>query len=225
MAELNLYQKLLLIAKEAGVLQKSKEGYGYKYVPENEIQAKIKSLMVKYKVMLEPSMVEGSLQVVPRTYEKYDKKLKGNVTVADTVVSCEVEYIWTNTEKPSEQIVRHWAYIGQMDDAAQAFGAGVTYGNRYYLLKALQLATTEDDPDAFRKRQKESEEKNEVQELIEAIVTFGTELLSNKKITKEKMTEIIRKYNDNNGNPHSISKISIGKQILAELEKINKGDK
>ena len=43
--KLNLHQKMLKIADAAGILQKTKEGYGYKYVPEEEIQAKVTGAM------------------------------------------------------------------------------------------------------------------------------------------------------------------------------------
>ena len=39
--ELNLHQRLLKIANIAGALQRTKEGYGYRYVPEEDIQALI----------------------------------------------------------------------------------------------------------------------------------------------------------------------------------------
>ena len=35
--KLNIHQKILKIADAAGVLQKTKSGYNYKYVPEEEI--------------------------------------------------------------------------------------------------------------------------------------------------------------------------------------------
>ncbi|MBE5733985.1 MAG: hypothetical protein E7347_02925 [Clostridiales bacterium] len=49
---LNIHQKLLKIADMAGVLQKNKAGFNYKYVTEEEIQAKITAGMQKYGVRL-----------------------------------------------------------------------------------------------------------------------------------------------------------------------------
>ena len=40
--KLNIHQKILKIADAAGVLQKTKAGFNYRYVPEEEIQAKVK---------------------------------------------------------------------------------------------------------------------------------------------------------------------------------------
>ena len=42
--DLNLHAKLLKIANLAGALQRTKAAYGYKYVPEEDIQAKEKEL-------------------------------------------------------------------------------------------------------------------------------------------------------------------------------------
>lgn len=63
--ELNLHQKLLKIADAAGILQKSKSGFNYKYVPEEEIQAKVTACMQKYGVMLYHSIVPGTLHITP----------------------------------------------------------------------------------------------------------------------------------------------------------------
>lgn len=79
--QMNVYEKLLKIADMAGVLQKKKEGYNYKYVAEDEIQAKITAGMKKYHVMLLPSIRPDTLRVSPHQYVKYDKRLKQDVNV------------------------------------------------------------------------------------------------------------------------------------------------
>ena len=181
-SEMNIHEKILRIADMAGVLRKTKQGYGYHYTPEDEIQAKITAGMQKYGVNLMPSLVPGSLEVIPYNYQKAKtKKVKNEKTnkeesvdytvpVSEIIVKAEVEYIWVNVHRPEEKVVCHWAYIGQMDDASQAFGAGATYGNRYYLLKALQLATTEADPDEYRSKQKAAESYEEDKAEKEAAV-------------------------------------------------------
>ena len=58
MAEtLNLYQKLAKIRKPVEVMQRNKSGFGYKYVTDTELLAKISGLMDKYGVSLVPSVV------------------------------------------------------------------------------------------------------------------------------------------------------------------------
>lgn len=205
---LNIHQKILKIADAAGVLQKTKSGHNYKYVPEEEIQAKVTACMQKYGVMLYPSIVPGTLTVEPYSNE--------------VIVKAEVTYTWVDADNPSDTIECRWAYIGQMRDASQAFGAGATYGNRYYLMKALQLATTEADPDNYRSKQKEAgnyDLEKELASAIKEVVDKGTALIG-KGVPKEEVTKIVSKLNNDNPNPSSIKSIEICASIIEEFKKL-----
>ena len=226
---LNIHQKLLKIADMAGVLQKTKDGYNYKYVPEEEIQAKVTAGMQMYNVMLYPSITPGTLNVTPISYEK--KKGQTITKVNEVIVSCEVTYTWVNTDKPDDKIDCGWVYVGQMEDASQAFGSGTTYGNRYYLLKALQLATSEADPDAYRSKQKEAEQyetqKEEGKKLdgeIKKIIEKGKELML-AGFTKDEINEVIGKCNNGSKNPNSIKTLKVCKAVLDEFKKLTEGEK
>lgn len=242
---LNLHQKILKIADAAGVLQKTKDGFNYKYVPEEEIQAKVTAYMQKYNVMLYPSIVPGTLKVEPYTYQKpKTKKVKDErgkdviidytVPVNEVIVHAEVTYTWVNADKPEETMECHWAYVGQMEDASQAFGAGATYGNRYYLMKALQLATTEADPDAYRNKQKqaenyelEKEQKAAAEELakaVKAVVDKGSTLMK-MGFTKEQVMDVVGKLNGGSSNPSSIKNIDVCAAVIAEFETLEKEQK
>lgn len=232
--QMNVYEKLLKIADMAGVLQKNKSGYNYKYVTEDEIQAKITAGMKKYHVMLLPSIRPDTLKVFPHQYVKFDKKLKQDVNVNEVIVSCEVEYTWTNADKPEETIKCGWAYVGQMEDASQALGAGMTYGNRYYLMKALQMATTEDDPDNYRSKQKQAEnfeeeqrvkeEKKALEQAIALVSELGKTLIQN-GTPKEKIVEIVAELNNGNGNPNSIKTMEVAQAVEEKFKELQKGAK
>lgn len=231
---LNLYEKLLKIADMSGILRKNRAGYNYNYTTEDEIQAKVTSGMQKYKVFLYPSLVPNTLTVEPYTYQKTKTKKVKNETVDysvlmnEIIVKAEVIYKWVNAENPDETIECRWAYIGQMEDASQAFGAGATYGNRYFLLKALQLATTEADPDEYRSKQKQAEqyeldklaaeEQRMLSEEKAAVIALGTQIIK-AGMTKENLMNIVAKYNGGNGNPSSIKSIDVCKTISEELQK------
>lgn len=229
--KLNIHQKILKIADAAGVLQKTKSGYNYKYVPEEEIQAKVTACMQKYGVMLYHSIVQGTLRVQPYTYEKYDAKLKANKTVNEFVVTADSVYKWVNAETPGEYIEVPWALVGQMEDASQAFGAAETYCNRYFLMKSLQLATSEADPDEYRSKQKEAEgydqekeQKAAAEELAKAvkeILDKGSELIK-KGFAKEEVMAVVGKYNNGNSNPSSIKSIEICAAVMAEFAELEK---
>ena len=229
--KLNIHQKILKIADAAGVLQKTKSGYNYKYVPEEEIQAKVTACMQKYGVMLYHSIVQGTLRVQPYTYEKYDAKLKANKTVNEFVVTADSVYKWVNAETPGEYIEVPWALVGQIEDASQAFGAAETYCNRYFLMKSLQLATSEADPDEYRSKQKEAEgydqekeQKAAAEELAKAvkeILDKGSELIK-KGFAKEEVMAVVGKYNNGNSNPSSIKSIEICAAVMAEFAELEK---
>lgn len=153
------------------------------------------------------------------------------VPVNEVIVKAEVVYTWVNTDDPNDRFECRWAYIGQMEDAAQAFGAGATYGNRYYLMKALQLATTEADPDAYRSKQKEAEnydlekeQKAAAEELAKAVkevVDKGSELIK-KGFAKEEVMAVVGKHNNGNSNPSSIKSIEICAAVMAEFAELEK---
>ena len=229
--DMNLHQKLLKIANMAGVLQRTKSGFGYKYVPEEDIQAKVTAGLQKYGVMLYTSIVPGTLKVTPYTYVKFDKKLGHDVTCNEVIVNADTTYKWVNVDNPEEVIENSWACVGQMEDAAQAFGAAETYANRYYLMKALQLATTESDPDAYRSKQKKAEnyeedaaakeEADKLQKAIAEVVSAGSGLIKS-GLDKSEMFKIVAKYNNGNSNPSSILSVGICKSILDEFENIKR---
>ena len=232
--EMTLHQKILKIADMAGVLQKSKSGYSYKYVPEEDIQAKVTAGLQKYGIMLYNSIVPGTLKVSPITYEKYDPKLKANKPVNEVIVSAEMTYSWVNAENPTERVDTTWAFVGQMEDAAQAMGAGLTDANRYYLMKQLQLATTESDLDNYRNKQKEAEnyedelaakEKSEaLAKKVKEVVDAGSALIK-AGTDRAEMMGIVAAYNNGNGNPSSIPTIEICEQVLSAFKELKEGKK
>ena len=223
--DLSLHQKILKIADMAGVLQKSASGYSYKYVPEEDIQAKVTAGMQKYGVMLYNSIVPGTMNVIPWRYEKYDPKNKVNKPVNEVIVSADMTYTWINVDNPEERVETTWAFVGQMEDAAQALGAGLTYANRYYLMKQLQLATTESDPDNYRSKQKEADEyelKAEQERLgkkVKEVVDAGVELMKH-GVDKATMMGIVAAYNNGNGNPSGIQSIEICESVLKAFDEL-----
>ena len=75
---------------------------------------------------------------------------------------------WIDNET-GECIEIPWAMVGQQADASQAFGSGLTYANRYFLLKHFQVSTSNDDPDNWRSKQQEAEDEQNAM-VCEAII-------------------------------------------------------
>lgn len=230
---LNLHQKLLKIADAAGILQKTKSGFNYKYVPEEEIQAKVTAGMQKWGVMLYNAVVPGSLRVTPYTYSKLDKKTKQEIPINEFVVQADTTYTWVNVDDPTQTIEVPWVIVGSMEDASQAFGAAETYCNRYFLMKTLQLATSEDDPDSYRSKQKEAEKyedekerkkaEEQLKKAVGEVVALGAELMGS-GVAKETIMKIVGDKNGGNQNPSSIKSLEICSAVKLEFEKLKKSN-
>jgi len=196
--KLNIYQKLAKIRKNVEVLQKNASGYGYKYVSEDMILEKITGLMDKYGLSLIPSIVPGSLNVAPYHYVETKVKKDGEPYEKHTnevLVSADCVWTWVSNENPAERIEVPWMLVGQQADASQAFGSGLSYASRYMLLKFFSVATTEDDPDNWRSRQKEaamSEEREIAKEIVAKIHSHVTSYVAEHADQRDALIEAIK---------------------------------
>lgn len=143
---LNVYQKLALL-KEAtkGFYKDGSTGNdtskSIKYVTGSQVLAKINPVMKELDLIFVLKEVNHrSFEPITITYKSGDK--------LNFIVQASVIYEWVNTENPDDKIVIHTELYGQQDEASKAFGSGLTYTERYTLLKSLGLPTDEEDPDA-----------------------------------------------------------------------------
>lgn len=141
MSELNLWQKIVQVRQVAEGFSKDTKGYGYSYVSGNQVLSKIKDKMNELNLLLLPSTQVGE-------HHTHAYKTAKGKDALDFVVKGEMSYTWINGDKPNERETVTWAYYGQQDEISKAYGSGLTYSERYYLLKSLGLPTDEDDPDA-----------------------------------------------------------------------------
>ena len=114
--QMNIYQKLARIRKQVEVIQKNKSGYGYKYVSEDEILAKISVFMDKYGLSLIPNIKQGSTIVSPYTYKKTKTTGKGDIYEEnnnEVLVSADMMWSWVDNDNPEERIDVEWALVGQ----------------------------------------------------------------------------------------------------------------
>lgn len=105
--QMNIYQKLARIRKQVEVIQKNKSGYGYKYVSEDEILAKISVFMDKYGLSLIPNIKQGSTIVSPYTYKKTKTTGKGDIYEEnnnEVLVSADMMWSWVDNDNPEERI-------------------------------------------------------------------------------------------------------------------------
>ena len=157
---MNIYQRLARIRKQVEVMKRDTKAFGYMYVKEEAILAKVTALMEKYELSLIPSIVPGTLEVEPYTYKKTKTTAKGDIyeeNVNEVLAYADMVWTWVYDRNPEERIEVPWGMVGQQADASQSFGSGLTYASRYFLLKYFNISTSNDDPDKWRSEQRKAE--------------------------------------------------------------------
>lgn len=170
--KLNLIQKLAKIRAISDVVSKDKSGYNYKYADITAILANITGGMKKYGVSLIPSIVPGTASIEQNVVvnSKFDKTGKPyDQKATEMLVRAEMLFTWVNDENPEERIEVPWFVTGSQADPSQAFGSGLTYCTRYFLVNFFEIAQPDTDVDAYRSKQKAaevSEDKAIAEEII-----------------------------------------------------------
>lgn len=211
-----LDQKLMELKKLVSIMKKDSEGHGYNYVSEESILLALNDKMIELGVKLTPRFVPGTLfsQVVNYQNAKGTPK-------TDVLVRSELQFIWKDIESGEIEVV-DWGLLGQQADGSQALGSGLTYANRYFLLKYFNVTTSDDDPDKIRsaiaaeeERKKMSAVQTKVKKLFEqAIKKYQSkeEIYKALGTTRDKFLE-----DYNNAEKQEV--------LLEQLSLILKGDK
>lgn len=220
---LNIYQKLAKIRKQVEVIQRNKKGYGYTYVSEDEILAKISGFMDKYSLSLIPSVIHSSAVVTPYHTKKTKSTNKGEIyeeNVNEVLVSADMVFTWVNNENPNERVDVPWILVGHQSDGSQSFGSGLSYAMRYFLLKFFNIATPDDDPDKWRSKQKAAgaaEDKMIAEEIIASFDTMVKEFLASNQEKTEEVKKFVAKY-VKGGNYFAITESVLASKLLADFK-------
>ncbi len=219
---MNLYEKLARVRQRVEIMQKDASGYNYSFVSGESLLAKITGLMKELNISLIPRIVPGTMQVSHVATPK--KKFMKEVGLYDDatyeyLVQAEMEYTWVNNENPEEKVVVPWVFVGSQSDPSQAFGSGLTYAARYFLLRFFSVATDELDPDNWRSKQRAAEVEEEkliADKIIEEVdKTIHTYLDANPKggPAVKKIVEKFRK----DGDYFKIKESMVASKLLEEL--------
>jgi len=141
--QMNLFEKMLAITNELGIVAKNLnvdlgKGKAYKAVQEKDVLDAIKPLEEKYRVYSYPKerkIIDNSILEKETNYG----------VVKSLYMRTETIYEFVNVDKPDEKITMV-SYGDGIDTGDKAPGKAMTYSDKYSLLKAYKVATG-DDPD------------------------------------------------------------------------------
>ena len=153
---LTLDEKLMELKKLVSIMQKDSQGHGYTYVSEESILLAINDKMIELGLKLTPRFKDGTLYSEVVNYQNAKGQPK-----TDVLVRSEIQFVWKDIYTKEEEVV-DWALLGQQADGSQALGSGLTYANRYFLLKYFNVATSNDDPDKIRSEIAAEEERKRI---------------------------------------------------------------
>lgn len=156
-----LYKKLLALQQAVVGLTKDKKGNSYDYVSGDKILGIVRPQMDKLGLLL-------TVDVLRAEYARQDYQTK-NGAKSEMFCTLELKFTWIDTDS-GETLSNQWASSG-MNGFDKSLGSALTYGERYFLLKFLHIATDKDDVDA----PKSAEEEMNLAQIIAQINGFTTQ--------------------------------------------------
>src|SRR5699024_10796867 len=126
-----------------GVMKDSK-GYQYNYVSGSQVMHKLNPELYKHGINI-------TFKTSDAKYDTVNVVVKGKEKT-EYIVSLNVHYTITNTDRIEDKIESTLFAIGQQDDPSKALGTALTYSERYFLMKFFRLPTGEDDAGERQKR-------------------------------------------------------------------------
>ena len=148
-----LYMKLLELQKSVRSLGKNEKAYGYDYVSGSKLLAHIRPKMDELGLLLLPSTKSFSSQIVQTREAGVDKYGKPITAKYENLVTITKTYKWVDAETGESA---EFDFTAQgCNDWDKGCGSAETYAERYYLLKALHIATDSDDVDAIHNEPQE----------------------------------------------------------------------
>ena len=194
--KLNIYEKMMLITKEIGVVEKNlkvqvTQANSYKAVSERDVLDNVKPLEEKYRVYSYPIKRKITESDILTKESEYN----GKVTRTNTFyMRLEITYRFVNIDKPEEYIDIK-TYGDGLDTGDKAPGKAMTYGDKYALMKGYKISTG-DDPDkeasietTYKKAVKKEVELNEDDKLI--LISQFNDLVQE---TNQDLEQILKYY-------------------------------
>jgi len=143
--DLNILQRIHGIMGEVGNLAKTKEIKGrdgkvmYKVVESEKLDAALKPLLMKWRVMLDSSVIDIDERAVT-TKGKYGDKTENYTSII-------LEVKWRNIDDKDDFISGKWPGLG-IDNGDKSGGKAITYAFRNARTKVLGISTGDPEPEA-----------------------------------------------------------------------------
>lgn len=216
---LNIYEKMMLITEEMGVVEKNlkvqvTQANSYKAVSERDILDNVKPLEKKYRVYSYPV----DRKIAENEILTKETEFNGKTTRTNTFyMRLEITYRFVNIDKPEEYIDIK-TYGDGLDTGDKAPGKAMTYGDKYALMKGYKISTG-DDPDKeasvetnYKKVVKvEPKEDNKL-----ILLSEFNELVDE---TNQDLEQILKYYQVSSNREMTVAQL---KQAISEMERIKK---
>ena len=207
---MNLYQKLVEIRKAVSYLQKDTEGYKYNYVSGSNVLGHIKETMNDLGILfwIEIANDEDTQAMVSQIGDDSSDDGSDDMEfIFNGVATC----VWKDAESDEELRVPFYC-TGKQNDPSKAFGSALTYTERYFLLKFLNIATDDDDPDAFQafidRTTTEVEKKTEKKEVKAPVKKAKKPAKKAAKEAIEKVEKVVDKVIENGLDEETVEKMT-----------------
>ncbi|MBF9298361.1 ERF family protein [Staphylococcus haemolyticus] len=186
--ELNLFQKIADVKANIDGFTKDAKSYNYSYVSGSQVLHRIRNKMIENNLLLIPKTTEENYKQIQVT--RFNQKAKREITVTEFVVEMKLTYVWINADKPEEQLEIPFYAVGQQDDVSKAHGTGLTYAERYFLMKFFNIPTDEDDADAKEKQEKYANSSNQLKDILRDEVNKFIQIVENSGLSEKYKDEI-----------------------------------
>lgn len=139
-----ILKKLILLQASVRALERDAKAYNYNYVSGDKLLYFVRPKMDELGLLLLPEVL--GVETRELTYQQWDKGAKALTDKKEVLYILTMRMTWVDSED-GETLPQEWRAAG-MNMFDKGYGSALTYGERYYLLKLLHIATDADDVDA-----------------------------------------------------------------------------
>lgn len=134
---MGIYKKLLDLRKRVSYVQKTEQGA--QGVSSSNVLAKVRPAMDELGILLIPSITKTNT---------FPKKSYGKEDSRELFTEIWMIFEWIDVDDPTDKISCPF-YSQGVDMAEKGIGKALTYAEKYFILKSLNIPTDKLDPDTF----------------------------------------------------------------------------